>query len=114
MDMKDTVRLYCLNDQSREETKIGYMTLKQFKTKTCVRLLPQGEILKLDAIYFDYHELDEAQYKTSYIPTVIKHIKDIIENIWCLKIYQLFSHTADICFNCCIKNTYWRIYHYHN
>ena len=31
MDVKDTVRLYCLIDQSNEETEIRHTAIKQFK-----------------------------------------------------------------------------------
>ena len=64
MDVKGTVRLYCLREQSHEESQIYFMTLKQFKGKTFLKPLPNlTDTSKLDAIYFDYHELDKSYYK---------------------------------------------------
>ena len=57
------------------------MTLKQFKTKICMMLLPDAEILKLDAIYFYYHELDESYSETTYT-TATNRLKNMIEKIW--------------------------------
>ena len=63
MYVKDIVRIYCLNNQSHEETKIRHMTLTQLKTKSFIKFSPQTETLKLDAIYFYCHDLDEGSYK---------------------------------------------------
>ena len=62
MDVKDTIRLYCLIDQSHEETEIRYTNLNQFKANKLKKFLNPTETLELDVIYVYYHELDEGHY----------------------------------------------------
>ena len=83
-----------MNNLYHEEAEIGYMALKQFKGKTCMKYLPQTEALKLDAIYFDYHELNEAQCKGLYIPSVMTNLKKMIDrNMVSEDVSIVFSHS---------------------
>ena len=63
-DVKDTVRLYFLREQSHEKSQIDFMTLRKFKYKIVPKPLSNlTDTYKLDVIYFGYHELDESHYK---------------------------------------------------
>ena len=80
MDVKDTVRLCCLREQSHEESQIDFMTLEQVKGKTFSKHLSNlADTYKLDAIYFDYHGLGKSYYKGLYTPSVISNVKNVKE-----------------------------------
>ena len=77
MDVKDSVRLYCLREQSHKESEIEYMTLKQFKANTWPKRLSHlNDTNILDAIYFNSHEFNESYYKVLYTPSTVTHIKN--------------------------------------
>ena len=101
MDVKDALRLYCLTEQSQEESQIETITLKQFKGKIFPKhLLYLTDTYKIDAIYFDYHKLDKSHYKGAYTFTVITNAMKMIEKnavsrcIHCSPLQQKYSSTV--------------------